>query len=436
MITPGRTVLFLLAMLAALLLGALVVPWLVWVALLGDALIIGLCLLEGLTLAKEPVTATRQWPKRVQIGQLVKLQVRIENRGNRSVQVSLVQPWPEAIQAERQATRVQVGSGEVVVVAFEVTPIERGQLAFAPLEVSVAYGHDVARYRTLVTEGGKISVYPNLKQMASYDLLRRSRALVQMGVHRQRMMGVGKEFEMLRDYLPDDDYRNINWKATARRQRPVTNLYQAERSRDVMICVDAGRMMGNPIGNGIALDSVIDAAVLLAHVSNRQGDRVGLTLFTNRVDDLLKPARGSRAVNGIIEHLVDVRPTPRTPSYAALVEALRSSLNHRSLVFIFTDLNDPQLARDLADFLPLIARRHLVVTVSLRDLLMDQYALAGVSRKEELYQVLAARELASERDERQAALAKAGVQTLEADVHSLSLEVINRYMVIKSRQLL
>lgn len=436
MITPGRTTVFILALLAAMLLAAVVMPGLVWLALLGNIVVIGVCFLEGRILRQMSVTVTANWPRRAQLGKRVSLPVRIENRSRRPLVVMIDQQWPLGIEADGQPLCVQVNAGEVVVAAFEVTPRQRGRATFPPLEVTVGFGHDLARHRLTQDAGRRLSVYPDLKHLWTYDQLRRSRALSQMGVHRQRMMGVGREFELLRDYMPDDDYRNINWKATARRQRPVTNLYQAERSRDVMICVDAGRMMGNPIGNGTALDCVVDAAVLLAHVSNRQSDRVGLAVFSDRMDTLLKPAAGSSAVNAIIERLVDAAPASRTTSYAVLVESLRASLNHRSLIFIFTDLNDPQLAQDLAEFLPLISRRHMVVTVNLRDLLLDQYAMAGAKTRQGIFEVLAARELASERDENQRSLTKAGVQAIEADVNSLSLAVINRYMAIKSRQML
>lgn len=436
MTIPGRTLLFIVALIAALLVGAIVWPDVLWASWLGDALLIGACLAQGRTLKNLPVTVQRDWPLRVQIDRPAQLRFRVDNRSRRPVNVVLRQPWPVTIDADRNQAKLRVAAGESVTVAIAVTPRQRGRVDFDPLEVTIHLADDLARRRWATDIGGHLTVYPNLDELCTYDTLRRSRALQQMGVHRQRMVGAGREFEQLRDYLPDDDYRDVNWKATARQQKPITNLYQAERSRDVVICVDAGRMMGNPVGSGTALDRAVDAAILLAHASNRQGDRVGLSLFTDRVDALLKPAAGSAAVHAIIERLVDVTAQPRTPAYASLVEALRASQNHRSLVFIFTDLNDPQLARDLAELMPLLSRRHMVVTVSLRDGLLDRSAAAGAHSSSQVYQVLAARALANERDEHRRALTQAGVQTLEADAEGLSLAVINRYMAIKSRQLL
>ena len=198
-----------------------------------------------------------------------------------------------------------------------------------------------------------MKVFPSLKGLTDYE-----RAATASRVELCRAAPAadawrGREFDRLREYFPDDDFRDLNWKATARHRKPYTNLYQAERSRDVILCLDCGRMMGNPMGNGTALDSAIDASIMLAHVASRQGDRVGMALFSDTVHRFIKPGAGIVAVNRIIEELVDARTNSLFPSYSSLITALRAHQTRRSLIFIFTDLNDPQLADNLAQVLPL-----------------------------------------------------------------------------------
>ncbi len=250
------------------------------------------------------------------------------------------------------------------------------------------------------------------------------------------MLGSGREFDQLRDYFPDDDFRDINWKATARHNRPITNVYQAERSRDVLLCLDCGRMMGNPIGNVTALDCAIDASIMLAHVAVRQGDRVGLVLFRDVVHRFIKPAAGMSAVNRVIEELVDARAQGVFPSYAALMAALRAHHNRRSLVLLFTDLNDPQLAANLAEVLPATSRRHLIIVISLRDPLLDRVASGPAEDRRGVYQVIAARQLATERATRVRELQKIGATVVEAGADSLTVKLLNSYLAIKARQLL
>jgi uncharacterized protein (DUF58 family) len=309
-------------------------------------------------------------------------------------------------------------------------------VTFPPLEVNHRLPWGLAVRRAHVQTGGQVTVYPDLASLWAYERLRRSQALRQMGVHRQRQLGAGWEYEQLRDYLPDDDYRDVNWKATARRQYPVTTLYQAEKSRDILLCLDCGRMMGNPVGEGSTLDHAVNAAIMVAYAAMREGDRVGTILFSDRPQTVLKPKTGVHAIHQVIENLVDATPQPVFPSYGALVEAIRRQQSHRSLVILFTDLNDPQLAADLAALMPLLSRRHVVVTASLQDTYLEQKAEDQAPSREELYQVLAAQELVTERQSHRQALRRAGVHVLETDARSLSIQSVNQYLSVKSRQLL
>jgi uncharacterized protein (DUF58 family) len=363
---------------------------------------------------------------------------RIENRGPRPLIVCVRQPWPVTIECTEPEAELLVAAGEVVRVGITITPRQRGQVVVGPAEIDARFPAGLSRRRWALPGGIRLSVYPSLQGVNQYDALRRARALRQMGVHQIRMIGAGREFDQLREYLPDDNYGDINWKATARHRHPITNIFQAEHSQEVMLCIDCGRMMGNPMGpggSGTVLDRAVDAAILLAHVSNRQGDRVGLLLFRDTVTRFLKPAAGPGAVQRIVQELVDTQAEAVFPSYAAMVASLRRGQKRRSIVFIFTDLNDPQLAADLAEVLPLTSHRHVVVVVSLRDALLERVASGAAGDRRALYQVLAARQLADERASRSLELVKAGVQVLEADADSISLDVINRYLTIKMRQM-
>jgi uncharacterized protein (DUF58 family) len=436
MTVPARAALWLLAGLTALLLLAPVAPAVVGVALLGDALVLGAVLIEGRVLKRLSFSAARNWPARAQVHQSAELAFELTNRSRGRLSVTLRQAMPANVESEQCEWTEHVAPGERLRTAMAVTPHERGRVTFPPLEVNVRSPFGLAVRRTLVEADGAMTVYPDLASLWAYDRLRRSRALRQMGVHRQRQIGAGWEYEQLREYLPDDDYRNVNWKATARRQYPVTTLYQAERSRDVLLCLDCGRMMGNPIGQGTTLDHAINAAIMVAYASIREGDRVGAICFSDRPNTVLKPASGATGLHQVIESLVDAQAQPVFPSYGALVEAIRRQQSHRSLVLLFTDLNDPQLAGDLAELMPLLSRRHVVVTASLQDTALEQRAAEAAGSTEGLYEVLAARGLVAERAAHRRALKRAGVHVLETDAKSLSIQAVNQYMSIKSRQLL
>jgi uncharacterized protein (DUF58 family) len=436
MTVPGRPALVAGLLLALILVGVVAEPRLLYAVIAGDLVVVGACLVGGRRLARLPIEVQRDGWKRYQLNRQADFVYRIENRGRRPVVVAIRQPWPASIEAETQRVETEVQPGEIVRIGIAGTPRERGRVAVPPAQVDVRFPGGWAHRRWDLAADETVTVYPDLQRLYQYDALRHRRALTQFGVHRRRQIGAGREFEHLREYQNDDDFRHINWKATARRREPITNVHQPERSQDVLLCIDCGRMMGIPVGEGTQLDYAVDAAMLLSHVANRQSDRVGLVLFRETVDLFLKPQGGRQAVRRIMEDLVDAGPEPVFPSYSALVDALRVGQKRRSLVFLFTDLNDPQLATDLAAVLPLVSRRHVVVVISMRDVLVDRVANGPSPDRHGVFRVLAARQLADERDARSRDLRKHGVQVLEADAGSLTLAAVNRYLEIKARQLL
>ena len=180
----------------------------------------------------------------------------------------------------------------------------------------------------------------------------------------------------------------------------------------------------------------MDAGILLRHVANRQGDRIGLMLFRDVVHQVVKPAAGVVAVRRMMEVLVDAKSEGVFPSYAALMAALWLHQNRRSLVLLFTDLNDPQLAANLVEVMPSISRKHLLVVISLTDVLLDKVADGAAANSRELFRAIAARKLTSERQMRTRELQRAGAMVLQANSESLSVNLINTYLSIKTRQLL
>ena len=435
MIVPGRLTLMLALVTAVFLIAAVVEPLVAVAALAADVALLGACVWKGRDLKRIGVEVTRDNWGRVQVGRQESFVYKISNRSRHEVIVRVRQIWPDTMKADQIEVEVPVAGGEIVRVALKATAWSRGSVQIAPADVEIRLHADWVR-RRWATDTGELKIFPNLRGMSEYETLRRHHASTFGGLHRQRMLGAGREFDQLRDYGPDDDFRDINWKATARRQHPITNLYQAERSRDVLLCLDCGRMMGNPVGNVAVLDHAIDAAIMVAHVANRQGDRVGLALFRDVVHRFVKPASGMPAVHRIIEELVDAKTEGVFPSYSALMTALRTHQNRRSLIFLFTDLNDPQLAANLAEVLPVASRRHVIVVISMRDPLLDQVAGGPAKDRRGVYQAIAARQLAMERATRTRELKRLGATVLEADADSITIKLLNTYLSIKARQLL
>lgn len=391
--------------------------------------------LQGRALRRNEVKVVRRWRGQPQAGKAGVFQITLENQGGRALRVRVEQPWPGHVAGERDAWDVELRPRETLAWETAATPRDRGTLNLPPMTLDLTAPGGLAVARRTERAGGRAVVLPSLSSVRHYEKLRRSRALRSAGFHRQRTVGMGREFDQMREYVRGDDFRDINWKATARIGVPRTNHYQVERSRDVLLCVDAGRLMGNPVGDRTALDHAIDAALLLTYAAHDQSDRVGLATFADRVETVIRPA----TTNGpqILKTLAALESQPLFPNYLSLVETLRSRQTHRGLIFLLTDLSDPQLAEDLVEAMPLLVARHLVVVVSLRDALFERVA-SGELRDERqgVMHVFAARQLARERRQRSAQLRKAGVSVLEAEADRLTLDVMNHYLAVKSRQLI
>lgn len=435
MIVPGRTTVFLAAALGLILIAAMIHPALLVMALVGDVLLVVICIAEGKRLGRCDVRIERERWDRFEIDRETQLTIRIENRSDRALTISLRQYWPAEIQADEDTLMLALAPGEIVRTAFTITPTRRGRVNIPAAEMDLYSALDFARHRRTALTSQSVSIYPSLSSVREYDRLRRHRALRQMGVHRIRMTGAGREFDQLRDYVHDDEYRDIDWKATARRRRPITRVYQAERSQHVLLCVDQSRMMGNPVGRRTTMDCAVDAAVALAHVSERSGDRVGLALFSDTVDTFVKPSGTAANTRRVIESLIDASPRGVFPFYSDLFSQVRHQLTRRAMVFLFTDLNDPQIAANLARTLPLVSRRHVVVVIGLEDALLGRAAEAAPRDRDGLYQAFAARSLADEQAARILDVRRQGVNVLQADAQHITVGVINEYLAVKMRQL-
>lgn len=346
---------------------------------------------------------------------------------------------------------------------YRVTPIRRGDFVFGDL--TARYGTVLGLWhRQFRREAGfSVRVYPDVSEVHRYELRLREGKLRDMGLHLLRLRGRGTEFESLRDYTRDDEYKNINWKASARRGKLISTDYEIERDQTVIIALDCGRMMTAlavlkdegraPFGqemkdekNGETadglplpavslskLDCAINAAVLLSHVSASMGDAVGLLLFSDAVLKWLPPKKGRLQTGAIIEALYAAQPTLVEPDYAAAYEHLLARKMRRALVITFTDLIDPDASRELLSASGALRRHHnpLCVTINNRDV-MDLAALMP-QRGEELYQKAMAQKMLHQRQSALEALRHNGVGILDVEAAHLTVATVNRYLDLKSR---
>jgi len=359
--------------------------------------------------------------------------VTLRNRDRHPAVFWLRDEPPEAFSIEKRILDGQAQALGEWKGCYYVRPVRRGDYAFGDLNLRWRgpLGLIVRQGRVKASE--PVKVYPNLLDVRRYDLLLKRNRLQEMGLRHSRQFGQGTEFERLREYLPDDDFRRIDWNATARRNRPVTVEYQTERSQTVIAVLDTGRMMQSPVADIAKLDYVVNAVLFLGYVASGRGDRVGMMTFADQVTHYLGPQLGRRQFYRMLERLYAVQSQPVEPDYQQAFVYLAARHRKRALVVIFTDVSGTVGMEALVSQTALLARHSLPLVVTISD--PDVYAAARQMPNDSLsvYQRAAAEKMLADRRMALESFHRQGILTLDVPANQLSTAVINRYLELKGR---
>jgi len=314
-----------------------------------------------------------------------------------------------------------------------VTPPRRGRSGFGELNVRVRGPLGLAWHERIVKASVQVSVYPDMRGASRLLLSDAVLDFVNLGLRQLKRDGRGSEFARLRDYAQGDSVRDVDWKATARRSRPVTRVMESERSQTVLIGVDAGRTMAARVDGLTKLDHAINAALFLAFVAVRNGDRVGLVVFADGVKQWLAPAAGRTQYRKIVDALYSAKPHLTYVDYLELFKELNVRLRKRSLFCVFTDFIDEDQAGTMVGPMRRLARRHVPVCLSVKDTALTRMLRAPPPEPEVAFQHAVASELLMERETFKRRIGQDGVSVIDVDANELSLAAVNKYLDVKAR---
>ncbi|HEU4753317.1 MAG TPA: DUF58 domain-containing protein [Armatimonadota bacterium] len=401
---------------------------------------VGCCaLLAGnylLSVRPADLQVSRHVAPRLSLGQREPVELRLRNYGRYPLRILVGDTPPPGWEVEGLPVEVVVRPHQEVVHTYHVTPNARGRFRFGDFFLRVEQYPGFALRQLRLPGGEEVRIYPDMREVTKYELMARRSRLADLGIHRSRLIGRGTEFERIREYTPDDEYRHVDWKATARRHRPMSRVYEVERSQNVFIVLDAGRMMAGRIGKLSKLDYAINAALMLAHVALKSGDRVGLMIVSDDVDAYLPLGKGQEQFNQCVELLYGVEARLCHVDYRGALEQIAVRCKRRSLVVFFTDLVDEETSAELVTYMRLLRPVHLPLCVTLQD-----NAVVAASRRPsetvpQMYQRTVALDLLGERRRVLDSLQRLGSLVLDSAPEDLSVSVVNRYLELKARQLL
>ena len=281
-----------------------------------------------------------------------------------------------------------------------------------------------------------IHVYPDMKQLREYALLARTNRLSQVGVRRTRRIGQDHDFERLRDYTIDDNYKHIDWRATARRRKLTVKDFQATQSQRLMFLVDCGRMMTNEAAGLSLLDHALNAMLMLSYVALRHADSVGLICFSDEIHAYVPPRGGMNQMNRLLHASFDRFPQLVESRYDLAFRYLASHSRKRSLVVLVTNLIDEVNANQVEQYLTNLVGRHLPLGVLLRDHQIFDAAEVEHPRQSAFWRAAAAADILAWRHQVLTDLASKGTLTLDVFPEQMTAPLVNRYLEIKARHLL
>jgi len=272
--------------------------------------------------------------------------------------------------------------------------------------------------------------------LKEFDLLKQQGRLKEIDIRRSRLRGLGTEFESLREYSEGDDYRKIDWKASARRSKLVVRQYEQERNQVVIVVVDIGRHMLAEVNGVRKLDHVLDSLLMLVNAAAVAGDQIGLLVYADTVRRYIPPAKGRSQVGFIIDAIHDLIAEPVESDGAAAYSYLGSRWKRRSLMVAFTDVLDKDRAKDVSSSLGPLSRRHLILLARVGDPRLREVLEKPVDDVPSMYQKTAARMLKADAFEAQTVLESAGIHTLDAEPQDLAAALVSYYFYVKEQALL
>lgn len=318
-------------------------------------------------------------------------------------------------------------------ISYTILPKKRG--LFKLDTIHIAY---LSRYKLLYKYKTEdlpmdIKVYPDLKDLRKYRLMVINGNLMRGEKKIWNKRGEGLEFESLKEYVSGDPYNKINWKATARENKPITNQYEIEKNQDVIAVIDSGKAMSYEVRGYKKLDLAINTALILSDITNATGDKSGLMVFNREVQQYVKPSSGSAHRNKLMEALYTVEYSRDMSDFSIAFTHLSSYQKKRSIICIFTEFETMDEAEEYVKILPLISKRHLVMLFMMTKEKVIALTEGEKTENKDIFIKGAALEILNERKRILGLLRRSGIMCIECTPETLTTEVINRYIMLKQK---
>ncbi len=367
------------------------------------------------------------------------LVVSVNNRGKNTEKIKIAIPFPKEISTPEYIQSLKLSKNEEVInIDWLCTAKERGNFLINHCFVEYCSFLSLFNLRSRNNLNCDIHVYPDLrkeyKELAGFFLKNG-----QSGNHNWKMVGKGREFEKLREYMQGDCFEDIHWKTTAKRHRPVTKVYQIEKTQHIYIALDTSRWSSEDAlfrnsDNSSLLDNYISAALILGNAVQRNGDSIGLLTFSNRVKSYIKAARGPSHMNLFRNNLYNLFPEEVNPDYQNVISHIQLKIRRRSLIIFLTNLSEPVLSEEFCKSIHMVSRKHLVIICAMTESHGKPLFSRTVQSEKEIYEHLDEHIAWNHLKQLERELSVFGVRVIKCDKSDITSKLVSTYTAIKQRQ--
>ncbi|HYG14280.1 MAG TPA: DUF58 domain-containing protein [Bacteroidia bacterium] len=385
---------------------------------------------------KKAIIAGRETADKFSNGDQNPVAITVFNNYPFTVDVMVIDEMPDQFQYRGPGMKAEIKSGAKQEFIYDLRPVKRGEYRFDNLNVYTIslLGLVMRRHKFDLTR--VVPVYPSYMQMHKYELLAISNRLVMAGIKKIRRIGHNFEFEQIRDYVVGDDFRTVNWKATARRGDLMVNQFQDEKSQQVYSIIDKGRVMRMPFEGLSLMDYAINSSLVISNIAIKKYDKAGLITFTEETVNVLQAERKPGQMDKILQTLFNQKTRYLESNFEMLYSTIRQRIKQRSLLLFYTNFESVTSLRRRMPYFRGLAKNHLLVVIFFENTELDALIDNPAKNLEEVYIKTIAEKMLNEKKQIVGELLKYGIQSILTPPRDLSVNTINKYLELKARGLI
>ncbi|MEA1784969.1 DUF58 domain-containing protein [Arenibacter sp. GZD96] len=387
-------------------------------------------------MSKGRVDAQRTVPDKLSNGDVNTIHLKVVNSYLFTVGLKIIDELPHQFQKRDFDIRTQLLKGAQQQFTYTLRPTARGVYSFGSLHIYVRSPLCLVSRRYTFDTGAEVPVYPSFLQLRKYDLMAFTNRLHEYGLKKIRRIGHTMEFEQIKEYVQGDDIRNINWKATAKKNLLMVNQFQDEKSQPIYSVIDKGRVMKMPFEGLSLLDYAINATLVVSNIALKKQDKAGMFTFSNGIENWVVAERRSSQMNLILETLYNLSTNFTESDFSTLYIAIKRSLNHRSLLLLYTNFETMDALHRQLPYLQRLAKHHLLVVIFFENTELTLFTEQKATTAQQIFEQTIAEKFVYEKKLIVNELRKHGIQTILTKPEDLTINTINKYLEIKARGLL